>query len=86
MSVSAQDQTVRLIGGVKSAVAVTKSDSTEFEASRALWIGTAGDLTVDMVGTGTNVTITNVPAGILPFQVTRVYSTGTTASGIFRLN
>ena len=50
-----------------------------------LYVGGAGDLKVDTVG-GDAVTFVAVPAGsFIPVQVTRVYSTGTTATSIVAL-
>lgn len=90
MSINAYDQTIRLVGGIQAAVAVTPNDSTDFEACRALWIGTAGDVTVDLIGDGTtkveNVTFANVPVGFFPVKATRVYETGTDAQDILRCN
>jgi hypothetical protein len=65
-------------------LAVTPSDATVLYATRALYVGTTGNVTVtDLNG---NVTYANVPAGaILPIQVTKVLSTGTTASNIVAL-
>lgn len=64
------------------AAAVTPNDSTDLTTStRALFIGTSGNLKVDMVG-GETVTFSSVPAGVFPVRVKRVHSTGTTASGI----
>jgi hypothetical protein len=51
---------------------------------RALWIGTEGDLKVDMVGSGT-VTLKNLFVGYHPLMVKRVYATGTTARDIVGL-
>jgi len=68
------------------AVAVTPGNSTDIRPTRSLFVGGTGDVTVDMATEGTNVTFTAVPAGsILPIQVTRVYSTGTTATFIVAL-
>jgi len=66
------------------ASAVTTSDSTVFEQpTRALYIGAAGNVVVDMADGGTAVTFVAVQGGtILPIQVTRIYTTGTTASSI----
>lgn len=50
--------------------------------SRALYIGVSGNLSVKMSGDGSDVIFPNVPVGILPVEVTRVNSAGTTASGI----
>ena len=71
----------------KSADSVTPSDSAEFsQPCKALFIGGAGNVTVDMVNDGTNITFVGIPAGmILPIRVTRVYNTGTTATSIVRL-
>jgi hypothetical protein len=69
------------------AVAVTPSDATVIEVTRALYIGTGGTLVVHMAGetSATTVTYTNVAAGIFPIQVDMVYSTSTTASNIVAL-
>ncbi len=47
----------------------------------ALYIGTSGDVKVDMSGSGT-VTFKNVPVGWLPISCTKVYRTGTDAADI----
>lgn len=67
-----------------SAAAVTPDDTASFESvTRALWVGTAGDLTVTMWG-GEQVTFVNA-SGLLPVQVARIWSTGTTAGDIVAL-
>lgn len=66
-------------------VAVTKSDSTILETTRALWVGTTGDVAVVFADGGAAVTIPSVPVGILPVQVTKVMSTNTTASNMVAL-
>ena len=62
---------------------VTPHNTTELTSvSRALWVGTGGNVKVTMKG-GAEVTFTGVPDGtLLPFRVKIVWSTGTTASGI----
>lgn len=66
------------------AIAVTPSDSTEIRNTRALYIGTGGDVVVTMA-TGGDATFKNVPEGtILPVQVIKVKS-ATTASDIVAL-
>ena len=65
------------------AVAVTKSDVTVIPPTRALYVGTAGDLTVRMVD-GQTVTFIGVTAGIIPIQVDQVRA-ATTASNILAL-
>ncbi|MFS8066594.1 MAG: hypothetical protein ACMG6S_09515 [Byssovorax sp.] len=51
---------------------------------RALWIGVAGTLAGEMKKKdGTTATFaTSVPSGVFPFEVTKINSTGTTATGI----
>lgn len=67
-----------------TAAAVTPSDSVDLTrtATRALYIGGAGNVVVVMSGGGT-VTFTGVLAGtILPIRVDRVNATSTTATNI----
>ncbi len=69
-----------------SAEAVTPSDATTFAEASIIYVGVTGDVTVEPVGSGTNITFTGVPAGsILPVRVSMVYSTGTTATNITRM-
>lgn len=64
--------------------AVTPSNSVNLPApTRGLFIGTAGNLSVEMAN-GT-VTFTGVAVGIFPIQCTRVNATGTTATNIVAL-
>lgn len=53
--------------------------------SRALLIGGAGNLKVDMVGLGTGVTLA-CPAGLLPVAIKKVYQSGSTATGVVALS
>jgi hypothetical protein len=69
----------------KRAVAVTASDATIIPVTRALYIGTGGNIKVRMAEDQADATFTNVAAGIFPVQVDMVYSTDTTASGILAL-
>jgi hypothetical protein len=66
-----------------NAAAVTPNDSTDLTyTTRALFVGGAGNIAVTMAG-GQSVTFTGVTAGaLLPIRVTRVLSTGTTATTI----
>ena len=69
----------------KNAFAVTPSDSTELTVGRAIWVGTGGDLAVQMANDedADTVIFKNVSDGVLlPFEVRKVLSTGTTASDI----
>lgn len=69
-------------GGTKG-VAVTTSDATILEPTRALWVGGAGNVAVVFADGGSAVTLVAVPAGtMLAIQVTKVMSTNTTATSI----
>jgi hypothetical protein len=65
------------------AFAVTPADGSDLaNATRGVYVGAAGSLKVDMVGSGT-VTFANLAAGVIhPLRVVRIYATGTTATGI----
>ena len=69
------------------AIAVTPSDSTVLASSvKALFIGVAGNVAVYMKGSTTSVVFKGCAAGqVLPIQVDRVLSTGTTATDIVAL-
>ncbi|SCM80005.1 conserved hypothetical protein [uncultured Pleomorphomonas sp.] len=63
---------------------VTPDDDTDLAvASRALYVGTAGDLAITTVG-GSTVTLKQV-SGWVPVRVARVLATGTTATNIVAL-
>jgi hypothetical protein len=64
--------------------AATFSQSTDYtptQSTLGFWVTTAGNIKVDMVGTGTAVTFAGVPVGFFPCQANKIYSTsnGTTA-------
>jgi len=68
-----------------TALAVTPSDGSDLtgEPFFAVYVGTGGDLKVDMSDGGSAVTLSNVASGqLLPIMVERIYSTDTTASNI----
>lgn len=69
------------------AAAVTPNDSTDLTtACRGLYIGGAGDVTLDTVGGETTVVFNSLVAGtILPVRAVRVRATGTTATNIVAL-
>lgn len=69
------------------AQAVTPNDGADLtNVSRALWVGSGGDLSLIFRGDTAAVTIKNVPDGFLvPFRVKRVRATGTTATDIVSL-
>lgn len=64
------------------ATAITPNDSTDLaNVCRAIWVGTAGDLKVTTVG-GDTVTFPALTQGWHPLMVSRIWATGTSASGI----
>lgn len=69
------------------AAAVTPNDNTDLTyTARALYIGGAGNVAV-ITQDGQTVTFTAVPVGsFLPVKVSRVLSTGTTATNIVALS
>jgi len=69
-----------------SAAEITPSDAVDLPfASRALYVGNAGNLKVRMLD-GSIVTYANVQAGAqYPLRVDRVLATGTTATAIVAL-
>lgn len=64
------------------AAAVVPNDSTDLpDITRGIVIGGAGDLTVTMLG-GDTVTFTLVAGVTHPMRLSRIHSTGTTATNI----
>lgn len=67
----------------RNAAAITKSDSVD-QPYKAIWVGGTGDVVVLMINAtddSQTVKFSAVPAGtLLPIQVRRVMSTGTTAT------
>lgn len=76
-----------LTAPAENAVAVTPSNSTDLTtATRALYIGGAGNISVETVGGQSSVVFVGLAAGtVLPLRVTRVNSTSTTATSIVAL-
>ena len=60
------------------AVTITPNDATVFPVTRAIYLATAGAITVRMAD-GMTVTFPAVAAGIFPIQVDMVLDTGTDA-------
>lgn len=69
------------------ALAITPSDADSIPATRAIYVGSAGNVKVTMAGPAANdVTFTGVLAGsFLPIMVTKVFATGTTAANMVAL-
>jgi hypothetical protein len=72
------------LAAVLDAAAVVPSDTVDLAyATRSLFVGGAGDVTVMLARASAPVTYKNVPAGTrLMISATRVYSTGTNATNI----
>lgn len=69
-------------GLAKGAIAITPSDTVNFVASKGIYVGTTGDLKVDMAY-GATVTFKALQGGAIhPLSVKRIYATGTTAKDI----
>jgi hypothetical protein len=67
--------------------AITKSDTVDLaRVTRGIYVGGAGDIAV-IASSGTTATFSAVPVGtILPIRVSRVMSTGTTATLLIGLS
>ena len=75
-----------IVAPAQDAVSVTPNDTTDLDiTTRALYIGTSGDVTVHMKGQSTSVTFKAVPVGVLSIRVDRVLLAGTTAADILAL-
>lgn len=65
--------------------AVTTSDTTTIQTTRALYVGGTGNLKVTLEG-GATVTLYAVPAGaMLDLAVDKIFATGTSATSIVAL-
>lgn len=72
----------RATWGATRGAAITPNDSTVIEATRGLYVGVSGDVVVTMADGG-DVTFVGLAAGVIhALQVTKVKSTGTTATSI----
>lgn len=67
-------------GPAMGGFAITPADSDLSARTRAVWVGTAGDLRVTFVN-GDDVVIKGA-SGLLPIAVKRVWATGTTATNV----
>lgn len=70
----------------QNAANVTTSDTDDLPVTAsALHIGVAGNVKVDMEGSGTGIIFKAAPTGILRGRFTKVYATGTDATDIVAL-
>ena len=71
----------------KSAIEITPSSGdTTVSGPDAFYIGTTGDVKVDFVSGGTVIFKNMIVGNIYPFEVSKVYQTGTTAADIIGLD
>jgi len=80
-----QPYNARALANFGQVTAITPNDSTVLGFG-ALYIGVSGDIAVIPIGQTTSIVFKSCPVGILPVGVSRVLSTGTTASQILGLN
>jgi len=59
-------------------VDISSTDHTFTKTTRALWVGSAGDVKA-VTSKGTTLTRKNVPVGLYPWRLTSIVRTGTTA-------
>jgi len=80
------DMQASLSGPASSGFSITPSDGDDLpETTRALYVGTGGNLSMRMLS-GETLTLLNVlPGSFLPLRVTRILSTGTTAAALVGL-
>jgi hypothetical protein len=75
-------------GNYKNAFAITPSDTVTFTSPvpQALHVGTSGSLVVDMVGSGTSITLNSCSAGfVYPYAVTKVHAASSASIGLVGL-
>ena len=81
-----ESHTPGLTSPAASGSEITPNDATLLtQVSRCLYVGSAGNIRVEL-SSGDIVTLENVVAGaIYPLRVSRVFATGTTATGLISL-
>lgn len=86
MAESFDGQTSGMSGPACDALELDLSeDDADFACSRALYVGTAGNVKAQMKS-GAIVTFTNVVAGCeRPWRIKKIFKVGTTASGLVAL-
>ncbi len=76
-----------LIAPPREAFPITPQNSVALPAAtKAIYVGTGGDITLRAVGSANDVLIRNVPGGtVLAIRVAAIQATGTTAADIVGL-
>lgn len=67
-------------------VDISATDHTFSRATRGLIVNVAGNVKADFVGGSTGITLTLLAGVIYPLRLTKIYKTGTTATGITGLS
>lgn len=81
---SVSDKQPGLSSPARHVAAITPSDSDNLaNTAKAFFVGVAGDVKFTTLG-GDTVTMA-MPVGYHPISIVKVFSTGTTASGIYAL-
>ena len=81
----AQASLADMIYGTAVAIDISSGNHTSL-SHNALYVGTGGNVKVNMGTSGSGITFSNVASGqILPIQITQVYQSGTTASNMVAL-
>jgi hypothetical protein len=74
-----------MIYGTAVAIDIDSGNHTSL-THNALYVGTGGNVKVNMGTSGTGITFSNVASGqILPIQITQVWQSGTTAEDMVAL-
>jgi hypothetical protein len=68
-----------------TAVDLSAADAVLASPCRCLYVGVAGDVKVDMLGSGQAITFKAAPVGLLNVRATKVYKVGTTATNLVAL-
>ena len=78
---SFEGNAVPLLGAIVGATTVdlSSTDYVNSQPTRALWVAVIGSIKCDLMAGYTGTTFYNVPVGLWPLRVTRIYKTGTTA-------
>ena len=80
-----QDTSGSLDAPAADCLAISPSNTTVIDPSfRGLYVGVSGNISITTLA-GNQVTLSNVPVGIIPVCGTQVRATGATASGIVGL-
>jgi hypothetical protein len=79
-----------MMGGLESpareGLAVMSGNANDLvNTSRSIYVGTAGDISVHMIGQPISVVFKSVPVGVLPIRADQVLASGTTATYIVAL-